>query len=226
MKGATKVLALLLLVLLLATPTQATTLFVSWSHIQNFYNVHVDGTIRSFGLGIAHGYLDYGTSQQLDIGQVWCVDMLNWSGSSPWAVVEHHDGTSWDTNDGGWTGEDTYRIGSWQQVAWMVNTFGGQVADDADKTVALNTAMYAVAYGANVVESDLYSQLNASEQTYYTTYKLAASGKAAGETIWFDNDDPGEYYQDFMGDVPEPSSLLMLGGVMTVGALMAWKKRR
>lgn len=224
-------LAMALLGATLVVPAAATTLYVTWSNTQNFTVTGAFGS-RTFGLGVAHGWVDHGTANQVDIGQVFCVDLMNYTGGSPWAVTARTDGTSWSDNglpdpNPGSTVEDEYRIGSWGQTAWLANTFGPGAAWNPDKSVALNAAMYVTAYGANINPGSVRDDLNGTRQGLYDGYLAAANGMSTAVISWYDNDDlTQQYFQDFIDPIPEPGALLLIGIGLVGSALVVRRKRR
>ena len=226
MKNVSRLVLLVLALTAVVTSAEATTLSVWWTSTQNFSNVQIVGYgTRNFGLGVATGIENYGTGSARNLGQVWCVDLLNYSGDT-WSVTRHTDGTSWSSNSPYFAGEDDYRIGDWTKVAWLANGIGSGLAGHVDKSIAFNCALYYWAYGSNLVESSMTDDLSATQLSYYTGYRDAAIGQSSTNIEWFDNDASGGYYQDFVNDVPEPSSLLLVGSVLTAGALGLWRRRR
>ncbi len=89
-----------------------------------------------------------------------------------------------------------------RKAAYLANTFG-PLTSSYNQRIALNVAMWEAAYGARFgYTSGLYGT---EQTTAYNTYH-SAIGPSASVYEWFDNDDTGLYHQDFMNDVPEPSS--------------------
>jgi len=225
----------------------ATSLFrVSWTEVGS-YTARLTQTVGgstsnvSFGLGVAEASVSVSGGPWEAIGRTWCIDIENVTSGS-WDVECRVDGTSFSSNDGGFDGEDQNRIGDWRQVAWLVNTFGNSANTEAE-IIALNFALYKAAYGSNFAASTggnggdygFGTSFGLTKFTAYNAY-LAALGTAPaiaeysaygyGSARWYDNDFQGQGYQDHMGVIPEPGTVILLGLGLFGIAGTTWRRRR
>lgn len=199
------------------------------------------------GIGLAEasmdGSLDYVRSAGYRyVPRVFCVDVFNFANQSSWAPTAAEWDVAERTGADGETGwrtpvsdDDRWRaVGGLRRAAFLANKYGAGFIDGGpanqvyDKTIALNVAIWKAAYGArfNLAAN---SGLNANQMSYYNTYIADYdAGYESQAYRWYDNNalDTQDNYQDFLEVVPEPTSLMLLGGVLLGPALLALRRKR
>lgn len=187
--------------------------------------------------------------------RVYCVDIFQSASSSSWAPPGYA-ATEWDVavrtgvdGETGWitppTDTDHYRaVGGLRKAAYVANKYRTWIdtapsAQQYDRTIAVNTALHRLAYGnrlrfkngvaGNYLSALATSGLTAAQQGYYTTIVNDVEfGYDSYAYTWFDNndDDNDDTKQDFLGEIPEPGTLMLLGGALLAPALAALRRKR
>lgn len=209
-----RVLLLMALILgLTGTQASAQMLSVSWSTVRQV-NYTFDGNARTANAGPAHGFLG-----AEDLGLIYCVDLFNQADNpSSYMVDVHYDDTGWLVPVG--DGDDLRRADGLWRAAWLMNHFS-QDANNAAKRFGLNVAIWVAVYGDRF---QYQSGLLSSEVAAMNNYLTAWNGQQEMSVRWFDNNDVGPYHQDFIQAVPEPGTLLLLGGGLLSAAFL--RRRR
>lgn len=210
-------------------------LYIDWQGGTYSISYTLNGNPGSSGIASARGWLENpGNTNHLpdaggrDLGWVFCVDLKNYADDPDEFLVTRYTQDNDAASQADWRsplGDDGLRaVGGLNQAAYLANLFGPSATTHA-KRVGLNVALWRAAYGASFVYTGGLGNPGAEARDFYDL-ALQSLGGAATEYEWFDNDDAGNYHQDFLNDVPEPTSLLLLGGVITGAAALAWKRRR
>jgi hypothetical protein len=204
--------------LLTASEVLAYSLYVEWapgvmSINYQFKEANDLWYSRTTGVSAARGWLENpgNTSHTLDdpgarsLGWIFCVDLKNYADNPDEFFVQDYTEANDAASQTDWIsppGDDGLRDpAGLKKAAYLANTFG-PLTSSYNQRVALNVAMWEAAYGARFI------------YTSATVYE------------WFDNDDLGSYHQDFMNDVPEPSSLMLIGGALLGAAAHGWRRRK
>jgi hypothetical protein len=227
---------------------------IDWdSNVRNisYRLLNQSSSIRMVGIAAGTGREAQSASGVTTVGEftqyspVFCVDLLhnaadNWA--SPFNVDVHTgaDGIAgWVTPSG--DGDEFRSPAGLGRAAALASRFGtawttdGSLdlatsdADRSDRAVALNVAIWQAAYGSNF---EYLGGLTANQLFYYNTYYLPYynTGASTMGYTWWDSRafDAPSTAQDFViGEVPEPTALLLLGSVLAGGAgLQALRRRR
>lgn len=187
--------------------------------------------------------------------RVYCVDIFQTAPNSNW-LPPSYSAQEWDVavrtgadGETGWitppTDTDHYRaVGGLKQAAFIANKYRSWIdtapsSEWFDRTIAVNVAIHRLAYGdrlrfkngvaGNYLSGIANSGLTAAQQSYYTTVVQDAEfGYESYAYAWFDNndDDNDDTRQDFLGEIPEPGTLVLLGGALLAPALAGLRRKR
>lgn len=191
-------------------------------------------------LGVYNGYATgvfdpTGAVGPKNLGAIWCVDLFNYSGN-PWGAERYTDADAGGVNDVGsslwaWLNPmndgDGYRnAAGLNQASFLAYKYGSAMTTATQKRT-LQMAMWTAAYGTQRFQYDSGGGLD----TGLLAVMVAdiPNGTNFSRHEWYDNNEDFqgvEYYQDFMNDVPEPTSLLLLGGALLGGAGASWRRRK
>ncbi len=235
------VIAVFLVVVLagITAPAQAMTtgtFNVAWSNISGFdykwstaNNGVWDAGLRGANNGIALGGFDPDPvgGGVINLGLVWCVDLFNYTGTTDSYYAERYTDADGASSAAAWVnpvgdGDDLRSAAGLGQAAYLANKYGSLV-NTVQKKHALQMAIWQAAYGTNRF---LYNSGGDIDAVAYAGFLAdITSGQTSAQYEWYDNNQSGNHYQDFINDVPEPSSMLLLGGAL-LSAALGWRKRK
>jgi hypothetical protein len=120
------------------------------------------------------------------------------------------------------------------EIVWLLDNFAAAAAANTIDQQALQTAIWSVEYDRQGVNSGLPLVTGDSGQSYYSQYQtdMASLGTAPLSDInWFSpGDSSSTVYQGLVGplipgEVPEPTSILLLGTVLLFAAKSMKRKK-
>jgi hypothetical protein len=215
-----------LVLLFSAGQASAQMLYIEWESTRQIQFLF-DGSPKFANAGAAIGHLDPVNANPAAnpmaeaLGYIYCVDLSNLANSGEqYDVSVHYDDTGWldpPGDDGLRRSDGLYR------AAWLANRFSNEASSSFQKRVALGVAIWEAAYGDYFTYQ---SGLLTSELAYYNSYLAEWNGQQSMSVRWFDNDTDGIYHQDFIQGVPEPSTLVLLGGGLLGVALLRRRRYR
>lgn len=242
MKRATVGVLVILAMVGLTGPAQAMTtgaLTCAWHDISQATYNWWDGTSWNSGLIINNGWATaswdpdpYGPPVR-NLGIVWCVDLFNYSGT--WWPTEQWTDADGAASYNAWVtpigdGDDWRWSGGLDRASYLANYFGYQATTLGQKR-ALQIAIWTAAYALPAGDPGGLSRFQwvsggGMDMTAYNTYMAAfTAGNTTSIHEWYDNNNSGNTFQDFINDVPEPTSIMLLGGALLGAALLRWRKR-
>jgi len=227
---------------------QARYLSVQWTGALQEISFSIFGnSITGSRIGPVSGYLDgvldnRNTIPGQTLPRLFCCDVFQEApGGTPdenfeWDVTRYTEAdgvTGWLTPH---TGTDRWRdMGSVRRAGFLVNKWGrgtwlstGSATERAEKTIALNVAVWKASYGARFDLTGTDGGMTAAQKGYYDTYMVDYdAGREATRYAWYDNsaDDLTDERQDFLEPVPEPGTLLLLASGI-IGSGLALIRRR
>jgi len=228
---------------------------VDWNGSRQI-NFTVAGTsITRANIGPAKGYTDGARDAVHTPGfnthaKVFCVDVFAYAYHGPSREYEVDVHSSAD-GDAGWStpvgdGDAWRDHGNVRRAGYLVNKYAriggvwgsgawvdaGGLADEFNRRVALNVAVWAATYG-KVEDGGRFhltgtGNFTATQLGYYNMIMADYSlGRQSWNYQWFDSkagDSPSEQ-QDFIEGIPEPGTLLLLGSGL-LGSALVFRRRR